>query len=453
MAYSVQTQEQNPNFDFHITSHGGGDIDLPEGFVVAVGGYSPAGPDLILNGTDGQSVLIEDFYTNPPAGLNIGHGHIPFELAQTLAGPQTPGAYAQATPQTAEAIGQIETAEGTVTAIHADGTSVTLQSGDPIFQGDVIRTGASSSVGVTFNDETTFSLDEKGEITLDEMVYDPDTGDGSFSSTLTSGVFSFVSGQIAKANPEAMEITTPVATIGIRGTQGVIKQENGGPMQAALLEEVGGGTGELVLTNGGGTITLNQPNQFSAIVSFSSSPGQPAVVDMVQIVGSFGTKTIRVVNSARVASTQRKAEAKQERAAEAAAQAEEAKAEAEALAEQAAQADGAEAEALAAQAAEAAAAAEAAEAAAVAAAAPKPKPLLPKPPSLKVRKLNLMHNSANLKNNLACSLVQKTNNKAIRLMMSLLQLTEVTTVKDLSHHQHLPLHIKASLIFLKNLQI
>ena len=367
MAYSVLTQEQD--FDYHLTSHGGSNIDLPEGFVVAIGGYNAAGPDLILSGTEGQTVLIEGFYSNPPAGLNIGHGHIPFELAQTLAGPQTPGTYAQTAPQAAEAIGQIETAEGTVTAIHADGTSVTLQNGDPIFQGDVIRTGAASSVGVTFNDETTFSLDEKGEITLDEMVYDPDTGDGSFSSTLTSGVFSFVSGQIAKANPEAMEITTPVATIGIRGTQGVIKQENGGQMQAALLEEAGGVTGELILTNGGGTVTLNQPNQFSAIVSFSSSPGQPAVVDMVQIVGSFGTKTIRVVNSARVAATQRKADAKQEKAEEAAAQAEEAKAEAEALAEQAAQAEGAEAEALAAQAAEAAAAAAAAEAAAAAAVA------------------------------------------------------------------------------------
>ena len=173
----------------------------------------------------------------------------------------------------------------------------------------MIRTADASNVGITFKDETSFSLDENAEMTLDEMVYDPDTGDGSFSSTLTSGVFSFVSGQISKANPDAMSITTPVATIGIRGTQGVLKLENGGKLEAALLEEPGGFTGELILTNGAGSSILNQPNQFSSVVSFTSVPGKGVVVDSIQISGSFGTKTIQILNNTRKNATARKAAA------------------------------------------------------------------------------------------------------------------------------------------------
>ncbi|MDV7339366.1 FecR domain-containing protein [Terasakiella sp. A23] len=306
MAYS--SQHSHADFDYVLSSQTKDSIDLPAGFNVAIGGYETIGPDLILTGRTGEKLLITDFYVNQPKGLNIGDGHIPFELAQKLSGSLTPGAYAQATPNQIENIGQIETAEGSITALRADGTNVTLNVGDPVFEGDVIRTASGASVGITFKDESTFSLDEDGEIVLDEMVYDPDTGDGAFSSTLTSGVFSFVSGQIAKANPDAMAITTPVATIGIRGTQGVIKQSGEGPMEAALLQEDNGLTGELVMTNGAGTVILNQPNQFTAIISFTSAPSQPIIISSVQITGSFGSKVLQVVRNTRERAAERKAE-------------------------------------------------------------------------------------------------------------------------------------------------
>lgn len=378
-----QTPAPISHFDHVLSAEQGENLALPDGFVTAQGGYERAGPDLILSDSTGQTVLIQGFYTEQPNGIEQGSGFISYDLADRLAGPQTPAQYAQVglAPDT-DAIGQIETSEGSITAVHADGTSETLQVGSPVFQGDVIRTADGSSVGITFKDDSTFSLDENGEMTLDEMVYDPDTGDGSFNSTLTSGVFSFISGQIAKSNPDAMTLTTPVATIGIRGTQGVIKQESGGPMEAALLEEPGGFTGELILTNSAGTITLNQPNQFSAIVSFTSAPGRPVVLDVVQISGSFGTKTIQVLNATRTNATARKAQTAKEDAeaeevaaleaealaGEAALEAEALAAEAEAAAEAAAAAEGAEAEALLAEAEALAVEAQAAEVAALEAA-------------------------------------------------------------------------------------
>lgn len=217
-------------------------------------------------------------------------------------------------PSSNEAIGRIEIAEGTVSVIRVDGSSAILNIGDPVFEGDVLRTATQSNVGVTFVDNSTFTLDENGQLALDEMVYDPASETGSFTTSLTSGVFSFVSGQIAKVGPEAMVINTPVATIGIRGTQGLIKQETDGPMRAALMQEADGSTGELILTNGQGTVILNQPNQFSQVAALDALPQQPVLINQVQLVGAFGAKTIQVLNTTRRAAKTRQAEEKKREA-------------------------------------------------------------------------------------------------------------------------------------------
>ena len=103
-------------------------------------------------------------------------------------------------------------------AIRANGTKVELSEGDPVFQGDILQSGAGGSLGIVLADETTFSMAENGRMVLDEMVYDPSTQEGSISMSVLQGVFTFVSGQVAKVDPDAMALKTPVATIGIRGT-------------------------------------------------------------------------------------------------------------------------------------------------------------------------------------------------------------------------------------------
>ncbi|WP_417832526.1 FecR domain-containing protein [Terasakiella sp.] len=341
------------DFEFVINAAQTNNIELPDTFTIGSGGYHQAGRDLILTNENGQQGLVQDYFIHQPDALISQSGSLGFQMVQNLSGSLAPEQYVQATTPAglSESIGQIETLQGSVSAVHADGTTVTLKIGDPVFQGDVIRTSDNANVGITFKDESAFSLDENGEMILDEMVYDPDSGEGSFSTSLTSGVFSFVSGQIAKANPDAMTLNTPVATIGIRGTQGVLQQTRGGELKAALLEEAGGFTGELILTNSAGSITLNQPNQYSAILSFNTTPGQSVTLNLAQITGSFGTTSIRTLNNTRRAASQRKADQKQEEAEALAAQA-------EALEQQAAELEGAEAEALLAEAAAIAAAAE-----------------------------------------------------------------------------------------------
>ena len=67
------------------------------------------------------------------------------------------------------------------------------------------------------------------------MVYDPGEQSGTMSISLLQGAFSFVSGQIAKTDPNAMTLDTPTATIGIRGTAGGGRVDAAGVTTAVLL--------------------------------------------------------------------------------------------------------------------------------------------------------------------------------------------------------------------------
>ncbi|MGB0682291.1 MAG: FecR family protein [Magnetovibrionaceae bacterium] len=124
-----------------------------------------------------------------------------------------------------EAIGQVKTVTGTVSAVH-NGTEAPLAAGADIFQNVTLKTGSDGAVGVTFIDNTTLSMGESSEMVIDEMIFDPAAGNMSFSAKLAEGTFAFVTGSIAKLKPENMSISSPVATIGIRGTRFVVRIDN-----------------------------------------------------------------------------------------------------------------------------------------------------------------------------------------------------------------------------------
>ena len=89
---------------------------------------------------------------------------------------------------------------------------------------------------------------------LDELVYDPATGTGSMAVDMVEGAFSFVSGEIAKTGPDAMQVTTPVATIGIRNNSCMGKvMVEGNENAFTLLQDADGGVGQISISNDGGT--------------------------------------------------------------------------------------------------------------------------------------------------------------------------------------------------------
>ena len=158
------------------------------------------------------------------------------------------------------------------------------------FQGDTIETEGSGAVGLVFLDKTTLSLSDGGKMVLDELVYDPATGTGSMGINMVEGAFSFVSGEIAKTGPDAMQVTTPVATIGIRGTTVAGKAAVEGNENAfTLLQDADGGVGQISISNDGGTQVLAQVGATTSISSFTAPPPAPVILSAAQIQANYGT--------------------------------------------------------------------------------------------------------------------------------------------------------------------
>ena len=150
-----------------LDANGAGQLTIPGGTFLLHADYVREGPDLLLIGADGQRILIRDFFANEfPADLISDTAlRIDADLAARLAGPVAPGEFAQAEDApAAQPIGRVETLQGTVTASRVDGSTVTLEVGAPIFEGDVLETAEGAAIGIVFLDDSTFSLDEDGSV-------------------------------------------------------------------------------------------------------------------------------------------------------------------------------------------------------------------------------------------------------------------------------------------------
>jgi len=120
------------------------------------------------------------------------------------------------------AVGYVKTAAGEAFVV-SGGNRVAAKPGTPIYQGSQLKTGARSSLGVTFKDETVMSFGPDTELTVDAYLYAPAQRQGKLGTRLTKGSMNYVSGVIAKMQPNAVSVATPTGTIGVRGTQFLVK--------------------------------------------------------------------------------------------------------------------------------------------------------------------------------------------------------------------------------------
>jgi hypothetical protein len=203
---------------------------VPDTELLFTAQFHRAGPDLVLTGRDGQHHLVPGYFSSEqhPALVAPNGAHLSPETVDLLAGSPTPGHYAQAqaTPPP-DAIGKIEKVVGDVTVVR-NGVAVALHVGDAVFKSDVVQTGASSSCGISFPDGTALNLVANTRMALNDYAYDANSGGANGALfTLVEGTFAFVAGKVAHAGD--MKIATPVATMGIRGTTGVVQEQPSSP--------------------------------------------------------------------------------------------------------------------------------------------------------------------------------------------------------------------------------
>jgi hypothetical protein len=197
----------------------------------------------------------------------------------------------------AERAGVAAAVRGDVTRARAGDGAAALASNDSVLLDDTIRSGDSSGLQVLFLDQSVLTMGENAELTIDTFVYDPGVDDGAMAVTLLTGGLRFVSGLVSDGAPNTMQIKTPFATIGIRGTIGVAavltpsqaqqqfpqqsSQLNTAPGQpvvfAALagpgpLNQTGANTGSFNFSSPDGSVDLNRPG--GAVLA---TPGAPPV--------------------------------------------------------------------------------------------------------------------------------------------------------------------------------
>lgn len=123
-------------------------------------------------------------------------------------------------PPAGDPVGNVATLTGSAT-IARFGNATALKVNDDIYMGDTLQTSADSALGITFNDETTFNLSANARIVVNNYVYEEGGRKNSALFNVARGTVAFVASAVAKTGD--MKIATPTATLGIRGTTGVIE--------------------------------------------------------------------------------------------------------------------------------------------------------------------------------------------------------------------------------------
>lgn len=126
--------------------------------------------------------------------------------------------------QAADQIGFVKSVSGDAFVI-TEGKSAKAKIGSPVYEGSVLKTAGGSSMGITFKDETVMSFGPNTELVVDQYLFNPAQGKLKLNAKLAKGSLNYVSGMIAKIQPEVVSVNTPVGTIGVRGTQFVVAVE------------------------------------------------------------------------------------------------------------------------------------------------------------------------------------------------------------------------------------
>ncbi len=123
-----------------------------------------------------------------------------------------------------EPIGNVATVSGSASVTRSNETTP-LKPKDDIYLNDIVQTGANSALGITFIDATTFNLKANTQITIDNYVYQDGGKQNAGVFDVAKGTAAFVAAAVAKTGD--MKITTPTATLGIRGTTGLVEVPQG----------------------------------------------------------------------------------------------------------------------------------------------------------------------------------------------------------------------------------
>ena len=182
----------------------------------------------------------------------------------------------------ADPIGDITEHTGTGVVTRQQEELVANIGGDILLY-DLLNTG-NGRLAIEFLDESNLKLTEHSRVLIDEVIYDPNPSKSKMVMKFAMGTARFTSGKIGIMNKANIDIQTPTATIGIRGTDFTTTiDELGRSLIVLLPDENGDASGEITVFNEGGEVILDKAFQATMVSTISSPPVKPVQITNVTV--------------------------------------------------------------------------------------------------------------------------------------------------------------------------
>ena len=153
--------------------------------------------------------------------------------------------------------------------------------GEEIQLNDTAQT-AKGRMLIKFLDEAELSLIEHTKVYIDKVYYDPDPSKSKMVMKMALGTARFASGRLGMVNKSNIDISTPTATIAVRGTDFTTTiDELGRSLVILLPDEFGNPSGEIIVSNEAGSITLTEAYAATMVSSVSSMPTQKVIINNI----------------------------------------------------------------------------------------------------------------------------------------------------------------------------
>ncbi len=144
-----------------------------------------------------------------------------------------------------------------------------LRIGIDVQANEVIITHDNDRAHLVFLDGTSLTVGPNAHVVIDRFVYDPNTKTGELAVNATKGVLRLVGGKISKTN--AITITTPSSTIGIRGGIGLFNVGQGKTTADFIFGD------RMTVTGQGITRDVTRPGS-QVIVNLGAPPSLPSLL-------------------------------------------------------------------------------------------------------------------------------------------------------------------------------
>ena len=202
-------------FNFDSLDATPGKLVVPDAHLLFSGHFERTGSDLVIS-DQLHRVVVPHYFNGDtrPVLVSPEGAQLDSRVVDALTGHV---AYAQAGGAAAGAkvVGHVVKMTGSASIVR-NGVAIVVNTGDTLYQNDVIQTGSNSTLGLVLDDGSAFNLSANARFMCNDLVYEVNSTSNHSLTSLIQGAATFVAGQVAPTGD--MEVSTPVAVIGVRGT-------------------------------------------------------------------------------------------------------------------------------------------------------------------------------------------------------------------------------------------